>query len=173
MSEYVFKLPDLGEGTVESEIGEWFIKVGDEVAEEDLLGTMMTDKAAVELSSPVTGKVVQLAGEPGDLVAVGAALVVFDTADSGAVDVTTVGATSAATEPVEVAAVGATAVGATSVAIPYLFVSQFPPQNFPNIGFRQIVPEFNLLRYFVAGQVVPAMSQNFVFGNGRVALNHE
>ena len=117
MSEYVFKLPDLGEGTVESEIGEWFIKVGDEVAEEDLVGTMMTDKAAVELSSPVTGKVVQLAGEPGDLVAVGAALVIFDTADSGAVDVTTVGATSAATEPVEVAAVGATAVGATSVAI--------------------------------------------------------
>ncbi len=79
MSEYVFKLPDLGEGTVESEIGEWFIKVGDEVAEEDVVGTMMTDKAAVELSSPVTGKVVQLAGEPGDLVAVGAALVIFDT----------------------------------------------------------------------------------------------
>ena len=52
MSEYVFKLPDLGEGTVESEIGEWFIKVGDQVTEEDVVGTMMTDKAAVELSSP-------------------------------------------------------------------------------------------------------------------------
>jgi 2-oxoisovalerate dehydrogenase E2 component (dihydrolipoyl transacylase) len=110
MSEYVFKLPDLGEGTVESEIGEWFIKVGDEVAEEDVVGTMMTDKAAVELSSPVTGKVVQLAGEPGDLVAVGAALVIFDTADSS-----TVGATSVATEPVDVATVGATSV-ATEVA---------------------------------------------------------
>ena len=115
MSEYVFKLPDLGEGTVESEIGEWFIKVGDEVAEEDLVGTMMTDKAAVELSSPVTGKVVQLAGEPGDLVAVGAALVIFDTADSSAVDVAAVGATSVATEPVDVATVGATSV-ATEVA---------------------------------------------------------
>lgn len=79
MSEYIFKLPDLGEGTVESEIGEWLIKVGQFVAEEDVIGTMMTDKAAVELASPVTGTVVKLAGEPGDMVAVGAALVVFET----------------------------------------------------------------------------------------------
>jgi 2-oxoisovalerate dehydrogenase E2 component (dihydrolipoyl transacylase) len=79
MSEYIFKLPDLGEGTVESEIGEWFIKVGEQVSEEDVVGTMMTDKAAVELSSPVSGTVVKLAGEPGDIVAVGAALVVFET----------------------------------------------------------------------------------------------
>jgi 2-oxoisovalerate dehydrogenase E2 component (dihydrolipoyl transacylase) len=78
MSEYIFKLPDLGEGTVESEIGEWLIKVGDLVSEEDVVGTMMTDKAAVELASPVTGTVVKLAGEPGDIVAVGAPLVVFD-----------------------------------------------------------------------------------------------
>lgn len=84
MSEYVFKLPDLGEGTVESEIGEWFINVGDLVNEEDLVGTMMTDKAAIELSSPVSGKVIKLAGEPGDIVAVGAALVVFETNGSGA-----------------------------------------------------------------------------------------
>lgn len=83
MSEYVFKLPDLGEGTVESEIGEWLVKVGDQVEEEDIVGTMMTDKAAVELSSPVTGRVVKLAGEPGDKVAVGAPLVIFETAASG------------------------------------------------------------------------------------------
>ena len=79
MSEYIFKLPDLGEGTVESEIGEWFIKVGDRVTEETVVGTVMTDKAAVEVSSPVTGKVVKLAGEPGDVIAVGAPLVVFET----------------------------------------------------------------------------------------------
>ena len=88
MSEYIFKLPDLGEGTVESEIGEWFVKVGDRVKEEDVVGTMMTDKAAVELSSPVSGKVVKLAGEPGDVIAVGSALVVIDTegtADEGRV----------------------------------------------------------------------------------------
>ena len=84
MSEYVFKLPDLGEGMVESEIAEWFIKVGERVNEEDIVGTMMTDKAAVELSSPVTGKVIRLGGEPGDMVAVGAALVVFETAETAA-----------------------------------------------------------------------------------------
>jgi len=79
MSEYIFKLPDLGEGTVESEIGEWFIKVGDPIQEEDIVGTVMTDKAAVEVSSPVSGKVVNLAGEPGDIIAVGGMLVVIDT----------------------------------------------------------------------------------------------
>ena len=56
MSEYIFKLPDLGEGTVESEIGEWNVKVGDMVTEDAVVGTMMTDKAAVELNSPVSGK---------------------------------------------------------------------------------------------------------------------
>ena len=79
MSEYIFKLPDLGEGTVESEIGEWFIKVGDRIEEEAVVGTMMTDKAAVELSSPVSGTVLKLAGEPGDVIAVGAPLVIIDT----------------------------------------------------------------------------------------------
>jgi len=84
MSEHIFKLPDLGEGTVESEIGEWFIKLGEFVNEEDVVGTMMTDKAAVELASPISGTVVKLAGEPGDMVAVGAALVVFETDASAA-----------------------------------------------------------------------------------------
>ena len=79
MSEYIFKLPDLGEGTVESEIAEWLVKVGDEVEEEAVVAVMLTDKAAVELSSPVAGKVVSLGGEPGDMVAVGAKLVVFET----------------------------------------------------------------------------------------------
>jgi len=100
MSQYVFKLPDLGEGTVESEIAEWFIKVGDLVAEEDVVATMMTDKAAVELSSPVSGKVVSLAGEPGDVIAVGAPLVVFES------DTTAATATepAPATEPAREAA---------------------------------------------------------------------
>jgi 2-oxoisovalerate dehydrogenase E2 component (dihydrolipoyl transacylase) len=79
MSEYIFKLPDLGEGTVESEIGEWNVKIGDLVSEDTVVGTMMTDKAAVELNSPVSGKVKSLAGEPGDMIAVGAPLVIFET----------------------------------------------------------------------------------------------
>ncbi|HNP36698.1 MAG TPA: dihydrolipoamide acetyltransferase family protein [Woeseiaceae bacterium] len=108
MSEYKFKLPDLGEGTVESEIGEWFVKVGETVNEEDIVCTMMTDKAAVELSSPVTGKVLQLAGEPGDIVSVGAALMVVDIAGDPPAVVPEAGAvttgTSKAPEPVSVSA---------------------------------------------------------------------
>jgi 2-oxoisovalerate dehydrogenase E2 component (dihydrolipoyl transacylase) len=77
MSEYVFKLPDLGEGTVESEIAEWMVKVGDEVQEEDPVCSMLTDKAAVELSSPVSGRIVSLAGELGDIIPVGAPLITF------------------------------------------------------------------------------------------------
>jgi len=125
MSEYVFKLPDLGEGMVESEISEWFIKVGDQVTEEDVVGTMLTDKAAVELSSPVSGKVIKLGGEPGDIVAVGAALVVFDvdgdaSADVGGASATAdVGAASAAThaaEPTEPVAAKAAPTGQGRVA---------------------------------------------------------
>jgi len=84
MSEYIFKLPDLGEGTVESEIGEWHVSVGDDVAEEDIVATMMTDKAAVEISSPVSGKVKSLPGEPGDVVAVGSPLIIFETGTEAA-----------------------------------------------------------------------------------------
>lgn len=81
MSEYIFKLPDLAEGTTEAEIGEWNVKVGDQVAEDDVVCTMMTEKAAVEVSSPVSGKVTKIAGEPGDMVQVGTPLLVFDTKD--------------------------------------------------------------------------------------------
>ena len=125
MSEYIFKLPDLGEGTVESEIGEWFIKVGDHIEEETVVGTMMTDKAAVELSSPVTGKVLKLAGEPGDIVAVGAPLVVIDTEGAVVADSETVEAASSeqpaaveqTAEPVAVAAAASPAADAPAASL--------------------------------------------------------
>jgi len=79
MSEYTFKLPDLGEGTVEAEIAEWMVKVGDQVNEEDPICAMLTDKAAVELTAPVSGEVVSVGGEEGDVVAVGAPLIVIAT----------------------------------------------------------------------------------------------
>ena len=79
MNEFTFKLPDLGEGTVEAEIAEWMVKVGDEVKEEDPICAMLTDKAAVELTAPVSGKVISVAGDEGDMVTVGAALIVFAT----------------------------------------------------------------------------------------------
>jgi len=81
MKEYVFNLPDLGEGLVEAEIAEWMVKVGDHVNEEDPIGAMLTDKAAVELSAPVSGRVTRLAGEVGDTIAVGSPMIVFETED--------------------------------------------------------------------------------------------
>jgi 2-oxoisovalerate dehydrogenase E2 component (dihydrolipoyl transacylase) len=86
MSEFIFKLPDLGEGTVEAEIAEWMVKVGDDVKEEDPICAMLTDKAAVELTSPVSGKVISVAGEEGDMVTVGSALIVFETSGVAAVE---------------------------------------------------------------------------------------
>ena len=82
MTRYVFKMPDLGEGTVEAEIVAWHVKVGDFVDEDQVIAEVMTEKAAVELPSPVTGRVLSQTGAPGDMVPVGADLIVFDT-DSG------------------------------------------------------------------------------------------
>jgi 2-oxoisovalerate dehydrogenase E2 component (dihydrolipoyl transacylase) len=79
MTRYVFKMPDLGEGTVEAEIVAWHVKVGEHVTEDQLMAEVMTEKAAVEVPAPVTGRVVSLAGGPGDVVRVGAELVVFET----------------------------------------------------------------------------------------------
>jgi 2-oxoisovalerate dehydrogenase E2 component (dihydrolipoyl transacylase) len=79
MTRYVFKMPDLGEGTVEAEIVAWHVKVGDQVTEDQVMAEVMTEKAAVEVPAPVTGRVVSLTGAPGDMVRVGAALAVFDT----------------------------------------------------------------------------------------------
>jgi 2-oxoisovalerate dehydrogenase E2 component (dihydrolipoyl transacylase) len=79
MSRYVFKMPDLGEGTVSAEVVEWKVKVGDTVEEDQVIAEVMTDKAAVEIPSPVTGRVVSITGQPGDMVAVGAELIAFDT----------------------------------------------------------------------------------------------
>jgi 2-oxoisovalerate dehydrogenase E2 component (dihydrolipoyl transacylase) len=79
MSRQVFKLPDLGEGTVAAEIIAWRAAVGDQVREDDPLVEMSTDKAVVEVPSPVSGRIVSIAGKPGDTVAVGSELVVFET----------------------------------------------------------------------------------------------
>jgi 2-oxoisovalerate dehydrogenase E2 component (dihydrolipoyl transacylase) len=79
MSQYVFKLPDLGEGTVQAEIVGWRVKPGDTVTEDDVVVEVMTEKAAVEVPAPVAGRVVSTTGEPGDMVPVGAQLLVLET----------------------------------------------------------------------------------------------
>src|ERR1043165_8126454 len=79
MSRYVFKRPDLGEGTVSAEVVAWHVKPGDLVQEDQVMCEVMTEKAAVEMPAPVTGRILSMTGEPGDMVAVGSELVVFDT----------------------------------------------------------------------------------------------
>ena len=74
MGKYIFKLPDVGEGTAEAEIVAWHVKVGDVVQEDQHIVDVMTDKATVEMSSPVTGKILALHGEPGAMAPVGAPL---------------------------------------------------------------------------------------------------
>jgi len=79
VSQFVFKLPDLGEGTVEAEIVAWRVKPGDMVTEDDVIVEVMTEKAAVEVPAPVSGRVLSTTGQPGDMVPVGSALIVFET----------------------------------------------------------------------------------------------
>ena len=83
MTRYVFKMPDLGEGTVEAEIVAWHVKVGDVVKEDAPLVDVMTDKATVEMTSPVDGKIISIHGEPGDMAPVGGQIVVFETSGEG------------------------------------------------------------------------------------------
>ncbi|HTX23677.1 MAG TPA: dihydrolipoamide acetyltransferase family protein [Steroidobacteraceae bacterium] len=111
MSRYVFKLPDLGEGTVDAEIVCWRVKPGEVIAEDDALVEMMTEKATVEVPSPVGGRVVSVTGTPGDRVTVGSELAVFET------DATTAAtATAAATTSPAAPANGSS--GATRAASP-------------------------------------------------------
>ena len=82
-ANYVFKLPDVGEGTAEAELVGWHVKVGDAVSEDQILADVMTDKATVEITSPVSGVVVALHGEPGQASAVGGPLVSFQVEGKG------------------------------------------------------------------------------------------
>ena len=83
MGRFVFKLPDVGEGTAEAELVGWHVKVGDIVAEDQIVADIMTDKATVEITAPVSGKVVALHGEPGAMVPVRGPLVEFEVEGGG------------------------------------------------------------------------------------------
>jgi 2-oxoisovalerate dehydrogenase E2 component (dihydrolipoyl transacylase) len=84
VTQFIFKMPDLGEGTVEAEIVAWHTKPGDSVEEDQVIVEVMTDKAAVEVPAPVGGRVVSITGEPGDKIAVGSPLIVFELAGAAA-----------------------------------------------------------------------------------------
>ena len=79
MGTYVVKLPDVGEGIAEAELVEWHVAVGDVIAEDQPIADVMTDKATVELPSPVGGTIAKLGAEAGDVVAIGSDLVWIET----------------------------------------------------------------------------------------------
>ncbi|MEF0942251.1 dihydrolipoamide acetyltransferase family protein [Rhizobium sp. BR 362] len=83
MSEFLIEMPDVGEGVAEAELVEWFVKVGDPVREDMVIAAVMTDKATVEIPSPVNGFVTWLAGEVGERIAVKAPLVRIDMGGDG------------------------------------------------------------------------------------------
>lgn len=83
MGKFVFKLPDIGEGIAEAEIVAWHVAVGDRIEEDQPLADMMTDKATVEMESPVAGIVTAVAGEAGDVIAIGSMLVEIQTETEG------------------------------------------------------------------------------------------
>jgi 2-oxoisovalerate dehydrogenase E2 component (dihydrolipoyl transacylase) len=78
MGKYTFRLPDIGEGIAEAEIVAWHVKLGDRIEEDGRIADMMTDKATVEMESPVSGTVIEVAGEVGDVIAIGSPLVVIE-----------------------------------------------------------------------------------------------
>src|ERR1700719_3281013 len=122
MSQFTFKMPDLGEGTVDAEIVAWHTKPGDAVTEDQLIVEVMTDKAAVEVPAPVSGRVISITGAPGDKVAVGSPLIVFDVSDGAAAVATSAAPTAAAavasapTDDPERAAASASAAAAVPAA---------------------------------------------------------
>ena len=103
MGKFTFNLPDIGEGIAEAEIVAWHVKVGDAISEDQPIADMMTDKATVEMESPVAGVVTRVAGEAGDVIAIGSMLVEIETAS----DVNDVSheATGAEAEPIAAATV--------------------------------------------------------------------
>ncbi len=118
MAEHAIRLPDVGEGVAEAELVEWHVKVGDLVREDDTLAAVMTDKATVEIPSPVSGKVIWLGAETGDNVAVGSVLVRIEIAGDGAATTAPAPAPPAAAQPAPAAETAAPAAAPAPAAKP-------------------------------------------------------
>jgi 2-oxoisovalerate dehydrogenase E2 component (dihydrolipoyl transacylase) len=103
VAKFVFNLPDIGEGIAEAEIVAWHVKIGDAITEDQPIADMMTDKATVEMESPVSGVVTKVAGVEGDVIAIGSMLVEVET--SSDVGDVSQNAPVAAAKPAEIATV--------------------------------------------------------------------
>jgi 2-oxoisovalerate dehydrogenase E2 component (dihydrolipoyl transacylase) len=137
MGLYSFKLPDVGEGIAESEIAAWRVKVGESISEDQPLVDMLTEKAAVEIPSPVNGVVVELRGQEGDKVAVGSVLVIIDTQ---------AGVSAAEVAPAAVAVAAPSAAVAAKAVRPH---DGSAPRTSPAV--RKLARELGIDLYSVAG----------------------
>ncbi len=130
MGTHVIKMPDIGEGIAEVELSVWHVKVGDLVVEDQVLADVMTDKAMVDIPSPVHGKVISLGGEPGEVMAVGSILISIEVEGAGnAKDA------PAVAEPAKVAPAPA-AVAAVADAKPASMPTPTPSKPAPAVAAR-------------------------------------
>ena len=133
-ASFVFKLPDVGEGTAEAELVGWHVKVGDAVEEDQILADIMTDKATVEITSPINGAVVALHGDAGQQIAVGGPLVSFKVEGAGNV----AAAPAAAAAPVAKAEKAAPAPVAKAAAAPKTEAKPVPAMTGRQPGERAL-----------------------------------
>lgn len=135
MARYSFRLPDIGEGIAEAEIVAWHVKIGDRIEEDAQLADMMTDKATVEMESPVTGIVVELAGEVGDMVSIGATLAVIETEGEGEADAPPVD--TPAEEEIVAETPGAEQISVVEVAAPTSQPARAEPVETPSLPVEE------------------------------------
>ena len=118
MGQYTIKMPDIGEGIAEVELVEWRVQPGDAVHEDQVVADVMTDKATVEIPSPVAGKVLALGGQPGQLLAVGAELIRLEVEGAGNVSESAAKAPAPAAQAPKTAAPAPAPAKAPAVAAP-------------------------------------------------------
>ena len=163
MGQYNFKLPDLGEGIVESEVAALHVKVGDMVKEDQPLIDMMTDKATVEIPSPVDGKVVSIGGNPGDVIAVGAVMVTFEIDGEG----------EAVEEKLEPEKMEPTVAAPVQVAEPAKTVPSDKPLASPAVRRRALEQDIDLSQVpgsGPAGRISHQDLDDFIAAGGRISM---
>lgn len=129
MGLYVIKMPDIGEGIAEVELVAWNVKVGDMVKEDQILADVMTDKATIEIPSPVIGKVLALGGAAGQVMAVGSELIRIEVEGAGNVSASAPTAPAAAAAPVAVTPVAAPVAAVASTPAPIVAAAAAKPVN--------------------------------------------
>ena len=126
MGTHVIKMPDIGEGIAEVELSVWHVKVGDMVVEDQVLADVMTDKAMVDIPSPVHGKVISLGGEPGEVMAVGSILISIEVEGAGNTKESALSAVVEQAAPAPKAEIKAPVVESKPAAKPVVAAAQAP-----------------------------------------------